>query len=81
MAPILLGLACASLLIYVTARADWGLKARREGLFLTPEELQAPPIVRKAQAGLPAMPETPPAAPIWTQQVELELRSARVASR
>ncbi len=59
-APVLAGLALGAPLAVMTSRADLGAAARRLGLFLTPEELAAPPelaaLARPAEAVRPTAP-------------------------
>ncbi|RME66563.1 MAG: glucans biosynthesis glucosyltransferase MdoH, partial [Alphaproteobacteria bacterium] len=57
LSPVLAGLLLAIPLAMATSRADWGLRARAWGLFLTPEET-APPLEWREvlQSTVPAVP-------------------------
>ncbi|MDX2235882.1 MAG: glucans biosynthesis glucosyltransferase MdoH [Hyphomonadaceae bacterium] len=61
MAPILIGLLFAAPLAALTASAQVGLWAREAGLFLTPEEVAPPPLLRGALAEAGAL-ESPAGA-------------------
>lgn len=50
LAPVFVGLCLAIPIAVLTARRDLGLKARRAGLFLIPEELETPDLIRHANA-------------------------------
>jgi len=52
--PLLIGLAVAAILCWITAKRQWGLAAMRRGLFLVPSEADCIPIVERVVSLLTA---------------------------
>ena len=57
LSPVIVGLLSAIPLAVVTSRRDLGLKARRAGLFLIPEETAPPPVISHVSALMAWPPE------------------------
>lgn len=66
--PVLLGILLAIPVSMLSSRADFGVAARRAGLFLTPQEVRPAEVIRRYREILEeqkTVPEWSPAQPLW----------------
>jgi membrane glycosyltransferase len=63
-APVVLGMVISIPLSVFVSRASWGERARKSGLFLTPEELLPPPEIKRLRERMKALDETGSGEPL-----------------